>query len=320
MLKKMKDIPQKICVFGDIVLVLYLSGLILKFSVTVSTSRLDPRSKVVTFRLRHRFECLLGMSPLDADHIQLSHGPVTDKKNYPDGCTRVYCKLFPQEKVDDDDEEEDGDEEYSEDDEDEEEAGVWVLEDDNRLIAIDGVDQLCDIRRIGDDDYCLISRNYDAHNEYDLDLNDLRDTVLFPTRYLELWKNDDCVRTLKVKGLEDAKMNGFCVVLVSFSGIFQPACMVRFNLLDFENRSVRSMDLVPVSVMNIDKIPTFLYLTQTQIMWSVHFEGFKNEDGHTEGDGDEFHCINSFNFWYAPYERDYAAKYPTGLVMATMIG
>ena len=319
MFKNMKDIPLKICVFGDIILVLYLSGIILKFYVTVSPAKLDQRSKIVTFSLRHRFECLVGMSPSDMDHIQISHGAVKIG-NYPEGCTRIYCKLSPQQR--DEEDQYDDDEDYSDEDECEE-AGIWVLEDNERLIALDGVDQIYDIRRIGDDDYCLLSRNYDTLDEYDLDMDDMRGNILFPTKYLELWRNDECVRTLKVKGLEDAKMNGFCVVVVSYPGLFQPASMVRFNLADFKNILIRSMDLVPAGIMNVDKIPTFLYLSETQIMWSVPFEGFEKEkDGCFSIDDDEeneFHCINSLNFWYALHHRDFEKRYPRSVQMGTMV-
>ena len=322
-----RDTAEKIFVFVDIVLVHYLSGLILKFSVSVSPAKIDPRSKIVTFSLLHRFECLLGMSPIDLDQIRLSHGPV---KGYPEGCTRVYSKLY----TESDDEE---DEEYFDGGEDEcGEAGVWVLEDDERLVAMDGVEEIYDLRRIGEDDYCLLSRSYDSLDEYDLDLHghgggggdgSTVSDIFFPTKYLELWKNDECLRTFKVKGLQDAKLNDYCVIVLSHPGLFAPVCLVRFNLTEFKEGLIRSMDLVPTAVMRMAKMPHTLFMTINQIMWSVPFEGVLQDEngkdgfnGTDEEEEVEKFCVNSLNFWYAPHCQPPETQYPSAkhLSMCTL--
>ena len=166
-----KDIVEKIRVFGDIVIVVYLSGLILKFSTNVLTAKLDAQQKVVEFNLLHKFESLIDISPVDTTQIRISHGQINEA-NYPNGYTRIFSK------IDDiiDDEDEDNDDDCSE-------VGIWILEDEERLdVDIEGVNNIHDLVRLGDDDYCLLTRTYDSMDEYDLQDEEMQKAVKYQTK------------------------------------------------------------------------------------------------------------------------------------------
>ena len=257
----------------------------------------------------------------------ISHGP---EDGYPDGYTRVYSKLYITQGNKEEEEEDDDDEECGE-------AGVWALEDDKKLASMQGVKNIHDLRRLGGDDYCLLTRDHDSLDEYECDweggpVNTFSD-LFFPPVYLELWKNDTCVRTLRTKGLQFALLNEYCVVALFQTSLFSPVRLVRYSLEKFAaGDEIRSMDLESIGSLRMDENPHCLLLTKNQIMWSLPLnDSFliddENNNNETDfedlfcGDDENEHfCINSLNFWYAPHYQALHKKYPMANYMCTFEG
>ena len=298
---KRQDIPKKINIFGDIVIIVYLSGLILKFSVKITlVDSDDPHQRVATFRLLHKFENLVDRSPIDIDQIKISHGKMSNGQYY-FGCTRIYSKLYYDENSGDD----------SNDDECNE-AGLWCLEDDECLTDLQEVEDIHAVSRVGDDDYCLLSRNYDSTGQHNYSGSDMN-AVFFPTKYLELWRNNKCLRSLKVKGLSGAYMNKICIAVLCHPGLMQPTCLTCYFIKDLADPNVNSSNLNSALFTTFDSLPKTLCMTKNQIIWS-HERQYK--DGcflcyKKPCSRDKF-AINSFNFWYVPYYADQVVDVPPG--------
>ena len=160
---------------------------------------------------------------------------------------------------------------------------------------------MCDVIRIGDNDYCLMSRTRDCFGEYGYEKPDSR--KLFPAQYLEVWKNKECLRSLKVKDFFTARLNGYIVGILVDTTFCSPgpSFLKCYSLQDFLNNDIRSEDLKPIFYTSFIGCPDTLFLTKNQIIWSIR---------HNYGKDDCFLCggepcsrdvcaVNSLNFWYS---------------------
>ena len=285
-----KDIAIKISIFGDVVIVVYISGLILKFHAVA-----DQDKDMVTFNLIDRFDSLVDTITTDPEQIQISHG---QRQGYPEGRTLIYTKLY----INDD-------QEYNE-------GGLWCL-DNKRMGDIIEIDGIHIALHIGEDDYCLTSGKIDRSGEYNYQRleSDYRLTsILDPKKYLGLWKNDRCIRTLKVSGFfKDSKMNEYCVVVMFVPGMDNVTSMENlthmefYRFKDFVNPDIRSGDLKPTSTRKFQEPPVSLYLTKNQVMWSNVFNYCLEDETDIREDEDKL-AVTSLNFWYAPYNASYTRK------------
>eukprot|EP00111_Clytia_hemisphaerica_P024601 TCONS_00072532-protein len=298
---KRKDIPKKINIFGNIVIIVYLSGLILKFSVKISpVDSEDSHEKIATFHLLHNFENLVDCSPVDIDQIKISHGTMSNGQYY-FGCTRIYSKLYYE-----------GDSGNDSSDDECNEAGLWCLEDDEFLADLQEVEDIHAVSRVGDDDYCLLSRNHDSTDQHNFNGSDMN-ALFCPTKYLELWKNNKSLRSLKVKGLSGAYMNKICIAILCHPGLMQPTSLTCYFIKDIADPNINFSNLSTVLVTPFDSLPKSLFMTKNQIIWSHErhdkdgcFLCYKNPCSR-----DTF-AINSMNFWYVPYYADQTVDVPPG--------
>eukprot|EP00111_Clytia_hemisphaerica_P024600 TCONS_00072530-protein len=259
--KKRKDVAQKIFIFGDIVIVVYISGLFLKFLAT--TTPLGPgkdQRNTVTFHLMHRFEKLLGQSPDISDHIQISHNP---KEGYPEGRSLIYSKF------------------YHNNGGDPEGGTIWCLEDDECLHEIHDIDNIHSVICVNGDEYVMASG-----------------VLSFGDTYLDFRRNGEMVRDMLVGGgLRDVQMNKYCIAILSNPGFRKVMLLQLYRFEDFcEGYSI---DLKPTLTREFD-VPIFtLYMTKNQVMWSrPDFSYYEDEKDRKD---DSKHVVMSLNFWYAPY-------------------
>ena len=268
-------------------IVVYISGLILKFHAAVSPSRSDQKQRVVTFNLLSRFDNLVDTVTCAPEQIQISHG---QRQGYPKGRTLIYTKLY----INDDQEE------YSE-------GGLWCLEDNKRMGDIIEIDGVHIALHIGEDDYCLTSGKIDHSGEYKyqrLETECRLTSILNPKKYVGLWKNDQCIRTLKVSGsFKDAKMNKYCVVVMFVPAKENPeklTYMEFYRFKDFINPDIRSGHLKPTATRKFKHPPHGLYLTKNQVMWSSVYNYYLEDETEEMREKADKFAVLSMNFWYAP--------------------